>query len=130
MSTVARVFRYDITIHQGMDEYFPMRVRDSAGQVPDLTGWTSHHRVYGAPATLASLHDQPPVPVSPTVMLGLFDGGAFGPYNVLPAFSAHATGALVPWGSGIHILDLIDPYGHVQYRIRGTAELEEGNRNG
>lgn len=131
MATVARVFRYDITIHQGVDEYFPMRIQDRHGSVPDLTDWTSIFRLYRAPATLESLHDASPVPTpGAIVMLGLMDGGEFGDYNVLLSFPSHTTSELIPWGRGVHNVDVIDPYGHVQYRVRGTVELEEGTKHG
>lgn len=132
MATVARIFRYDIVIHQGVDEYFPLKIIDSAGNVPDLSGWTSTHTVYPAPATLDSLHDASPVDITATVTLGLIDGGDFGDYNGLLSFPAaeSSNASLRPWGTGIHILDLIDPYGHVQYRVRGTATMEEGTRHG
>ena len=131
----ARAFRYDIVLRQGMDEYFPMRIEDPHGTMADLDGWTATLALYRAPATLASLHDEPPVSApGATVTLGTFDGGdpatgGFGLYNVLPAFPSATTSALSPWGNGIYNIDISDSFGHVQYRIEGTIVLVEGTRH-
>lgn len=134
MAQVARVFRYDITLHQGMDEYFPMRIQDRNATIPDLAEWSATFRLYKAPATLDSLHDEAPVLGGTSsdgrVMLGLFDGGEFGDYNVLITLPSAQTSALAPWGRGVYNLDIIDPFGHVQYRVRGTVVLEEGSKHG
>src|SRR5699024_8832452 len=114
MATVSRVFRYDITIHQGVDEYYPMRIQSASGTVPDLTGWTATFRLYKAPATLASLHDENPIMngdnTDGTVMLGSYPGGDFGSYNVLLTLTSARTSAATPWGRGVYNLDIIDPY--------------------
>lgn len=134
MVSVSRVFRYDITIYQGMDEYFPMRIQGRNATIPDLAEWSATFRLYKAPATLDSLHDEAPVLVGTSsggrVMLGLFDGGDFGQYNVLLTLTSALTSTLQPWGRGVYFLDIIDPYGHVQYRVRGTVALEEGTKHG
>src|SRR3990172_4999662 len=118
MAQVARRFRYDIEISQGMDEYFPMRIQRGDGTIPDLTGWTGTAQVYRSPATLGSLHDQLPI-ISGThnniLSLGSFDGGDFGTYNVLLTITTAITSVLRPWGRGVYFVDIIDPFGHVQF---------------
>lgn len=130
----SRVGRHDITIHQGMDEYYPVRFMEPDGTVIDLGDYTATFSLYRAPATLASLHEHDPVLTGDTtngrVQLGLFDGGEFGFYNCYIGLTSHVTSGLGPWGVGVYNLDIIDPFGHVQYRVRGAISLEEGTRHG
>lgn len=128
------IVRHDMTIHQGTILAVPFAMHDDTGAVQDYTGWTGTFTIYAAPATLDSLHDQAPVinltSDSGAVNPGLFDGGDFGEYSVYLYLTQAQTSALSPWGTGVYNLDLIDPMGHPQIRIRGVIELEEGKKHG
>lgn len=130
----ARWFRYDIVLHQGMDEYYPMRLAEPDGTTPDLTEWSATLNLYRSAVAVESIHDEPPILAGGTndglVSLGLFDGGEFGPYNAYMALVSSLTSSLIPWGIGSYNLDIIDPFGHVQYRVAGIIKLEEGTRHG
>lgn len=130
----ARVFRRDITIYQGMDDYFPMKFMEPDGTVNDLGSHTGELVLYRAPATLESLHEHEPILTGDTtdgkVQLGRWDGGDFGFYNCYIGLTSSVTSGLGPWGIGVYNLDIIDGFGHVQYRVRGAIHLEEGRRNG
>lgn len=130
----SRVFRYDIVLHQGMDEYYPMRFAEKDASVPDLTTWSATLRLYQSPVAIGSIHDESPILTGSTadgrVNLGSFDGGEFGQYNAYLALPSSITSNLIPWGIGSYNLDIIDPFGHVQYRVAGLIKLEEGTRHG
>ena len=130
----SRVARHDIVIHQGMDEYYPIRFMEPDGTVRDLADYAASFTLYRSPATLESLHEHQPILTGNTadgkVQLGNFDGGEFGFYNCYIGLTSHVTSALGPWGVGVYNLDIIDPFGRVQYRVRGTIKLEEGTRHG
>lgn len=130
----ARWFRHDIVLHQGMDEYYPLKFMEKDGTVNDLEGWSGTLRLYRSPVSIQSIHDEPPILTGSTddgkVLLGLFDGGEFGQYNCYIGLTSSVTSSLGPWGVGVYNLDIIDPYGHVQYRVRGAMSLEEGAKHG
>jgi hypothetical protein len=135
MSTTAT---YDIDVRQGLilaEPFAPMAPDPVTGTLEpvDYTGHTATFTIYGAPATLDSLHDGPVIftgtDASGTVELGLFDGGEFGLYGILLYLTQAQTSALDPWGRGVYNLDVIDPYGHPQLRIQGVITLEEGTKH-
>ncbi len=130
MASNHRVVERDITIYQGMDHYDAFRCIESDGTVPDLEDWTATLRVYRAPAAFESIHDEAPIITGSTsdgkVSLGHWTDADFGPYNVLTYLSSALTSALDEWGVGVYMLDLIDPFDHVQVRVRGRVTLEEG----
>lgn len=125
--------RHDIVVYQGMVLAVPFAMHDDTGAVQDYTGYTGTFAIYAAPATLDSLHDQPPIlsltDTSGAVNLGLFDGGDFGEYSAYLYLTQAQTSTLSPWGQGVYNLDIVDPMGHPQVRVRGTILLEEGKKH-
>lgn len=131
MSTIAR---HDITVHQGMIVAEPFAPTDPDGLVIDYTGYSATFNLYASPATLDSLHDLPPIlslsDASGAIEVGLMDSDDFGEYSVLLYLTQQQTSVLEPWGRGVYNLDIIDPFGHPQLRIRGVMQLEEGAHHG
>lgn len=131
MSTVATI---DMTIHQGMIFVQSFAPIDDDNQPVDYTGYRATFTIYPAPATEDNLHGTTPVlsvtSDSGAIALGLFDGGRFGPYGIQVYLTQAQTSALSPWGTGAYFLDVIDPYGHPQLRIKGPIRLEEGVKHG
>lgn len=123
-----------LTIYQGTIFAKPFAMQDDTGEVQDYTGWSGTLQIFGSPATVDSIHNGPLI-LSLTsdtgaVNLGKFDGGEFGFYSMYIYLTQAQTSALNPWGTGVMCVDLLDPMGHPQVRIRVNVSLEEGTKHG
>ena len=101
-----------------------MTLRSPAGVVDDLSTWSATFEIFDLSGVSRYRYES----ADGLITVGLWDSGtAYGSYNVYLGLPNDVTSALVDWGVGVFNCDLVDPMGHVSYRIHGPITLEWGS---
>lgn len=116
-----------VVIQQGMSfgMVFPFRNPDLV-TCEDFSDWSATFEVFNADGnSLFKFSSE----VSPNVRTGLWNPTGDFAYNVYVEITKEFTATLNDWGVGHFDLDVIDPFGHAQYRVHDVIILEEGTKH-
>jgi hypothetical protein len=110
--------KINLTIKQGSDWWYPLRMKDQTGALMNLTGWQAQAMVRADP-------DDP----SPALVIAVALAGAtpFGTspnqYNIELYVSDSVSAGLADWGKGLWGLELQDTFGNKATVAEGIALL-------
>lgn len=111
-------------IAAGMDVYFVWTLMNPDGTVDDLATWTATFEIFDVDHVSQVRYESS----GGLINVGRWDSlTSAGFYNIYAGLPKAITSALTDWGDGYFNVDLIDPMGHVSYRIRGPIALERGS---
>jgi hypothetical protein len=108
--------RIDLIIKQGTDWFYPIAVKNQAGSLLDLTGWTASAMVRADP-------DQATPSLTFAVALAGATpyGTAPNQYNVELYVADNVSAGLSDWGKGLWGLELQDSFGNRATVAEGIA---------
>lgn len=113
-----------IVIQQGTSfgAVFPFRNPDLV-TCEDFTEWSATFEIFNADGV--SLHKYEST-TGANVNAGLWNPTGDFAYNVYVELPKEITKTMNDWGIGHFDLDVLDPFGHAQYRVHDEIVLEEG----
>lgn len=111
-------------IPRGMDVYFVWKLQEKDGTVPDLSTWSATFEIFD----VAGVSQYRWESAGGYINVGRWDSlTIYGFYNVYFGLPHEDAGELIDWGLGSFNCDLIDPMGHVSYRIEGPISVAKGS---